>query len=156
MQAAIAERVDFYRLAASPKLDPKRRAGLGQYMTPAPIGRFMASLFDNLSGDLRVLDPGAGVGSLSAAIFERCCHESNDVHSVFLSCYEIEPALIDYLEETLQAAEIQGRRAGIEVTSQVQAEDFVYAHANVPDVDLLAPGGAAEAPFSHVIMKSTL
>ena len=68
MQLAFAETADFYRLDASLKLDPKRRSGLGQYMTPTPIGRFMASLFGNVSGDIRVLDPGAGVGSLSAAL----------------------------------------------------------------------------------------
>ena len=58
---ALAEAVDFYRIDASLKLDPDRRAALGQYMTPVPISRFMASLFSETHGDLRVLDPGARV-----------------------------------------------------------------------------------------------
>ena len=43
--AALAEIVDFYRVDASTKLDSAKRALLGQYMTPAPITRFMANLF---------------------------------------------------------------------------------------------------------------
>ena len=33
---ALAEVVDFFRIDASLKLDAKRRAALGQYMTPVP------------------------------------------------------------------------------------------------------------------------
>ena len=45
-----------------------KRAVIGQYMTPTPIGRFMAILFNDLAGKLHILDPGAGVGSLTAAL----------------------------------------------------------------------------------------
>ena len=45
IQTAFAETTEFYRIDAGLKLDPKKRSALGQYMTPAPIGRFMASLF---------------------------------------------------------------------------------------------------------------
>ena len=55
-QPAFADTTDFYRLDASLKLDPKRRSGLGQYMTPTPIARFMASLFSDVSGKVRLLD----------------------------------------------------------------------------------------------------
>ena len=66
---ALAEAVDFYRIDASLKLDPDRRAALGQYMTPVPISRFMASLFSETHGDLRVLDPGAAASGVE--------HENN-------------------------------------------------------------------------------
>ena len=62
---AFAETVDFYRVDTSLKLDTERRTALGQYMTPAPIGRFLASLFSVTREDPCVLDPGAGVGSLT-------------------------------------------------------------------------------------------
>ena len=51
-QAAFAETAEFYRVDASLKLNPKKRAVLGQYMTPTPIARFMASLFNDLTGEL--------------------------------------------------------------------------------------------------------
>lgn len=57
---AFVEAVDFYRIDASLKLDPDKRAALGQYWTPVPISRFMASLFSATHGDMRVLDPRGG------------------------------------------------------------------------------------------------
>ena len=107
IQSAFVEITEFYRVDAVMKLDPKRRTVLGQYMTPAPVGRFMASLFENMSDDRRVLDPGAGVGSLTAALVERICESSQKPRSAMFSCYEIEPLLIGYLQKTLDAAAIK-------------------------------------------------
>ena len=59
MQLALADTADCDRINASRKLDPMGLARLGQYMAPAPISRIMASLFCDVSGDVRVPDPGA-------------------------------------------------------------------------------------------------
>ena len=58
---ALAETTDIYRIGALLKLDAQRRVLLGQYMTPAPIGLFMASLFSKTRCDIRVLDSGGVV-----------------------------------------------------------------------------------------------
>ena len=84
---ALAEAADFYRIDASLTLDAKRRVALGQYMTPVQIGRFMASLCWDTLGALRVLDQGAGVGSLTAAFAERICAETAGPRSVEFVCY---------------------------------------------------------------------
>ncbi len=115
MQPALADTTDFYRLDAAKKLDPGVRARLGQYMTPAPIALFMASLFSDVSGDLRVLDPGAGVGSLTAALVDRCVREASRTRSAALHCYEIDPTLTDYLETTLNNARSCGNAAQIDI-----------------------------------------
>ena len=103
--AALAEIVDFYRVDASTKLDSAKRALLGQFMTPAPIARFMASLFSETCGDIRVLDPGAGVGSLTAALAERLCAVTLRPRSVEFVCYEVDQMLSGYLRDTLDQAE---------------------------------------------------
>ncbi|MCY3700971.1 MAG: hypothetical protein OXH46_15235 [Gemmatimonadetes bacterium] len=64
---APTEAADFYRIGASVKLDSTRRVALGKYVTPIQISWFMASLFSATREDLRVLDAGAGVGSLATA-----------------------------------------------------------------------------------------
>ena len=153
MRSAFAEIADFYRIDASLKLDPKRRSGLGQYMTPVSIGRFMASLFDAVSGEVRLLDPGAGVGSLSAAFIERCSYEAEKLRSVSLDCYEIEPVLIDHLESTLKEAEIQGRAAGIDVSGTLHTDDFILSAAYGPQKDLFRSTESGDEPFTHVIMN---
>ena len=69
--------VDRRRLEASRLLTLSDKAQLGQFMTPAAIAEFMASLFSpcNDTSEIRLLDPGAGVGSLTAAFVQRACHE---------------------------------------------------------------------------------
>ena len=55
---------------------------LGQYFTPGHIADFMASLFPkNDGGDIRILDPGAGIGILSCALAERIAAEKWNVGS---------------------------------------------------------------------------
>ena len=153
MQSAFVETADFYRVDASQKLDPNKRSGLGQYMTPVPICRFMASLFGDVSGDVRMLDPGAGVGSLSAAFVERSVHEEEKPRSISLICYEIEPLLIEYLETTLYEAESQSQAAGLEVSSMIRTEDFILALAKGSQEDLFGTTDTHGEMFTHVIMN---
>ena len=47
--------VTIARVHASLKLNPKKRAVLGQYMTPTPIGHFMAGLFSGLRENCKIL-----------------------------------------------------------------------------------------------------
>lgn len=152
-QAAISETTEFYRLDAALKLNPKRRSSLGQYMTPAPICRFMASLFSNLSGDLRVLDPGAGVGSLTSALVERLCEFTPKPASVLLACYEIEPLLIDYLHSTLQESVTNCRDSGIDARSELCTDDFILSHPLNLQTDLFRNQQDVVDGFTHVIMN---
>jgi len=151
-QGAFAETSEYYRVDAALKLDPEKRSMLGQYMTPAPIGRFMASLFTDLSGDLRILDPGAGVGSLTAAVVERLCNQPVKPRSVALICYEIEQLLSRYLSNTLKEAEIQCQAAQIKAISHIYEDDFILTHPAGPQADFFQDTGAPDY-FSHAIMN---
>ena len=93
-------------------------------MTPTPIARFIASLFNDLTGELHILDPGAGVESLTAALFERLCNAAVKPDSVELVAYEIEPLLIEYLRNTLAESQIQCQRAHIKSEYAVCKNDF--------------------------------
>src|SRR5207244_8329832 len=88
--------VDQTRLEANRQLNRKRKVELGQFMTPAGVAKFMASLFSEKEDAVRLLDAGAGVGSLTAAFIDRW--GSNVVN---VSLYEIDRTLASYLEETL-------------------------------------------------------
>ena len=153
MQPALTETTEFYRIAAALKLDPERRSGLGQYMTPAPIGRFMASLFADTSGDVRALDPGAGVGSLTAALVERYASGATKPRSISLTCYEIEPLLIDYLRTTLEEAERRSNASRIAAAGQIQPDDFILSHAVGAQANLFAEERRTPRRFTHAIMN---
>lgn len=65
-------------------------------MTPTSIAQFMTALFSEGSGEGRVLDAGAGVGSLCDAFINRWSGRD-----VSVSAYEIDPTMASYLRETL-------------------------------------------------------
>ena len=75
---------------------PDRKAELGQFMTPAHVARFMASLFSRRDGAVRLLDAGAGLGSLTTAFVDRWGADGTHV-----TAYEIDETLIPRLRNTL-------------------------------------------------------
>ena len=104
--------VDHARMEATSRLNPARRIEFGQFMTPDAVARFMASLFSERNGPVRLLDAGAGIGSLTAAFIRRWESERMAV-----SAYEIDPALAVYLRDTAGPLWPQcfrhGHRAGL-------------------------------------------
>ena len=89
--------IDQVRREASKLLDSKRRSELGQYMTPSSIAEFMASLF-SYHGRAKLLDAGAGVGSLTSAFFDQALREEISVDA---ETWEIDNTLGGYLKNTL-------------------------------------------------------
>ncbi len=152
-QPAFAEMSEFYRADAAIKLDPRRRSDLGQFMTPTPIARFMASLFEDVSADIHLLDPGAGVGSLTAAFVERISLEPRKPRAVTLTAYEIEPVLITYLHNTLGEAKEQCRNAQINAHTELWTEDFILDPKWVVQPDIFHPVRDMENGFTHVLMN---
>ena len=152
-QPAFADTSEFYRVDATLKLDPRRRSDLGQYMTPVPIARFMASLFSDVSGDIRLLDPGAGVGSLTAAFVERICAATTKPLSVSLLTYEIEPILTTYLRNTLDEAVVQCRQAQIKASVELYDEDFILGHVGGRQPDIFDLERRDSDGFSHALMN---
>ena len=113
----------------------------------------MASLFSDLTGKLHILDPGAGVGSLTAALVERLCDAAVKPDSVELMAYEIEPLLIEYLRNTLAESRLQCQRAHIKSEYAVCENDFILHHpANQADI-FGATNSPVDAAFSHIIMN---
>jgi adenine-specific DNA-methyltransferase len=123
----LLDHVDFLRIDASRRLDPAHRAEMGQFFTPPPVARLMASMFTKGTKKLTIIDPGAGVGSLSAALIAEVTRWDQKPLSITLAAYEIEPILIDYLHSTIE--EIAGvcRAEGIEFNGDVFPEDFIAA-----------------------------
>ena len=123
----ILETADFFRIDASSKLNEVRRSELGQFMTPAPIAAFMASLFNSFGTNVRLLDPGAAVGSLSAAVVDRICKTDPLVGTCSLVGYEVDEQFEEYLESTFQGAKRKAFDLGIGVETEVRANDFIIA-----------------------------
>src|SRR3989338_1036996 len=114
--------IDQIRREASSLLDSQRRSDLGQYMTPSPIAAFMASLF-SYNGRTRLLDAGAGVGSLTSAFLDKASHEGIDVD---VETWDIDNILGGYLKNTLDEYVRQGQG---KIKAHIHAADFIEGAA---------------------------
>lgn len=137
--------IDQIRLQASKQLDPLRRSQLGQYMTSTAIADFMASLFTHWPQNIRLLDPGAGVGSLTESFAERFLANATAGASLEAHCFEIEPLLHGYLSDHLREVEIRCKNQGHRFTSTIHKRDFI-AEASF-DIGMGAPR------FTHAILN---
>lgn len=88
------------------QVDSALRTRLGQFLTPPPVAAFLASMFEFAPGPGSLLDPGAGVGSLSAAFADRWVHEKDSPLSI--TAVEIDGPCFDPLRETLSEIEQAG------------------------------------------------
>jgi adenine-specific DNA-methyltransferase len=143
-QLTFAESAEYYRIDVGNKLEPKKRSALGQYMTPVPIARYMASLFEGIERDVRLLDAGAGVGSLTAAFGENLINRGLQPSSIHFTCYEIEPILKEYLENTLEEVVASCRDINFSAEYSLCPEDFIECEEH------LQPAGRS---FTHAILN---
>jgi adenine-specific DNA-methyltransferase len=125
---ALTAYVDFFRLEASRRLDPVRRVELGQFLTPLPVARLMASMLAAEQPTVRILDAGADVGFLSAALIADLCNRPLRPHAIHLTTYELDSGLIPYLTDTLAQSEATSKHASISLTSETSQEDFLVGH----------------------------
>lgn len=124
---ALVERVELLRRHASSDLEPARQAELGQFLTPSSIARLMASMFEAKGRCLRILDAGAGVGSLAAALVADLCSRRQPPMEISVVAFEIDPAMGDALRATLDLTAGHCKRAGVGFTSEIRREDFIGA-----------------------------
>src|SRR5262245_52755138 len=122
------------RVAALSNLDPATQNSLGQFFTPVRAAVLVASM-PRLpeAGTLRVLDPGAGSGMLSAALVSRVLDEVPDL-DVHLVAVECDAAVMPHLAETLEACKAHG--AG-KISFEIVDSDYLVASTGVSADDRL-------------------
>lgn len=135
----LVDSVDFFRLDASRKLDPMRRSGLGQFMTPPATAKLMASMFEAGHGELTLLDAGAGVGSLTAAFVSEVCSRESKPKLIRATLYEIDSELCEYLASTLQQCKQTCESAHVAFESHVMQVDFIDEGARLLRNEMFAP-----------------
>lgn len=104
------DQVDVLRRQIAGTTAREHKSAFGQFMTAAPIARFMASMFppQSHSRDARLLDAGAGVGSLASAFLDRYLAGELEFDSVDVTAFEIDPAVATHLNSVLESYAEQG------------------------------------------------
>jgi adenine-specific DNA-methyltransferase len=149
MTTFLTDSADIARVYYSSKLNLKQRSELGQFLTPATIARFMARQFSNLSGHIHLLDPGAGIGTLTAAVVERLLVNPDQVSSCTITAYEIEPIFLSSLNQTLTECCAALSNKGIQANYCLREENFIKASGemNLPLFKKAFPS------FTHTILN---
>lgn len=138
------------RMESWTALDPVTRRAQGQYFTPAALSVFIAGqlrLVAPTCDRVRILDPGAGVGSLGVALLQRFAAELPGAR-LHLTAVELDPKVLPALGKTRNAALAWAGERGIDLEFEIVHGDFIeWAAKNF--------GGLYEAPdrFDYVIMN---
>ncbi len=103
----------------------EQREELGQFLTPAPLADFMASMFGELPETVRLLDAGAGAGALTLAFISRCCEQRDGIRAIEASLYELDPDILDALNATMRKCQNQCDEASIRFTFTIHSADFI-------------------------------
>jgi adenine-specific DNA-methyltransferase len=134
------------------QLDPEVQSTLGQFFTPHAAADFIASLPVLPSeGTLKILDPGAGTGSLAASLVARIIREAPQL-KVHLVAVELDIQVSEALSSTLTDIEASAAAAGVTVTTQLVQDDFIdpiEPFANDFDVVIMNPPYAKLPAASH-------
>jgi len=119
--ASALQTIEMVRHEANRQLDPKQKSALGQFMTPSVVAKYMASLFATAGGGvIRLLDPGAGVGSLTAAFLQRFM-EQDGVNHIHATAYEIDAVMQSFLRGVLGEYGLAAEARGVCLSSEVIA-----------------------------------
>lgn len=134
--------IDALRRAVGKATSARHKAEFGQFMTPQTVAGFMAEMFGPLAGDqVRLLDAGAGIGSLSCAFLERCVTRAEAFGSVAVDAFEVDEALRLHLAESLL-----NYANWLPLDPRVEAGDFIEQA-----VDRLQFGPARH--YTHAILN---
>ncbi len=111
---------ELYSRAYSPEIRKHR----GQFFTPNKVSTFMASLFKIHNDTIRLLDPGAGTGILSAAFCERLLSD-NKIVNLTMDVYENDSNLLPFLKMTLESCKIKLAKRGYNVDYNIFEQDYI-------------------------------
>ena len=124
---------------------------LGRLFTKADTARLMAN-FCSLTEKhtVRVLDPGAGTGILTAALLERICQSPN-LREVDLVCYENDVTYLPMLKYNLDKIRRRVRKLyGVKLVVNILEENYILSGRESYTINLFRENADY---FDYVIMN---
>lgn len=107
----------------------KHKKDNGQFFTPTPIARLMASYCDLTKTSIRILDPGCGTAILTCALIEHLIESRNDIEIIDLVAYETDPDLISSSQKTLTYLKKWLLGKGVRLQYLLHIHDFILDNA---------------------------
>jgi len=148
---SLVDRIGICQDYAVTHLKKEQRSAMGQFLTPSPVARLMASMFRFKGQEhVRLLDPGAGAGMLAAATVEAACGQEHRPKAIHVTAFEVDPTLTKQLEITLTECDWYCQQFGIEFAHDLISEDFIEAGVSMLEQGLFSP---KLRPFGYVILN---
>ena len=116
---------ELLRIKANSELNPKVRSTLGQFFTPQPISLYMASLFNKIEGNILLLDPGCGSGSLTAAFVDEAIKRKK-INSINIDAFDVDSAIQPFIDETLVLCVEKLKKHGVSSNVNFILDDFIF------------------------------
>ena len=123
---------------ASSVIEKAHQRELGQFFTPAGVAEFMASLFSPLSPVIRLLDAGAGAGSLTKAFVESQLSHHAKPASIHVTVIESDKSILPQLLRTLDECKERCQKAGVDFDAELVDSDFIEYAADETSQGLFA------------------
>ena len=118
--------VEQARLRVSKNTEAKRKSQLGQFLTPTRTARFMADLFASKEcPECRLLDAGAGIGSLASAFLERCNDGELKFKTIEVTAFELDSLIHKELNDSLSSYKNR-----LPMVYKILGDDFIEQAGN--------------------------
>ncbi|MEO0011846.1 MAG: methyltransferase-endonuclease, partial [Cyanobacteriota bacterium] len=137
---------ELLRIKANSQLNPEVKSTLGQFFTPHPISLYMASLFKRIEGNVSLLDPGCGSGSLTAAFVDESLRRKK-IKSLEIHAFDIDSIIQPFINETLLLCVKKCKKHDVLINANFILDDFISSKAK--EIRLFKN----ECRYSHIIIN---
>ncbi len=128
------------RIQVSSKTKRENKSAKGQFFTPYSVASIMAN-FPKLTGEeIKILDPGAGMGCLTAAILKKILNKRKKPKRIHVTAVENDLTLIQELEQTLNDCFEVSQKHGVDFSYNIVTHDFITLACNDINDDLISCG----------------
>lgn len=109
----------------------KHKKEFGQFFTPTPIARLMASFSDLSRKKIKILDPGCGTAVLTCALIEHLKETQNEINNIDLVAYETDQELTQFAQKVLDYLKDWLFKKGINFNYVLHSTDFILDNSIV-------------------------
>ncbi len=143
-----------YATAFSKSTEKSKRKPLGQFFTPPEVAEYMASKVKLTSGEVSILDPCAGTGTLIAALCDKIMNTQTHSLRVIVHAYEVDPCLIPYLYKTLEHCKETFEKKGHEFEYFIIEENFIRKNSRYLGCNFNSKNSKGDLKYFDVVLSN--
>jgi len=154
------ERLTLTRLAStcahqfSKNTEKSKRTPLGQFFTPPEVADYMVGKIELTSGEVSILDPCAGTGTLIAALCDKVISTQINSLRVTVHAYEVDPCLAPYLCRTLKYCRETLEQKGHTFEYFIIRDNFIRKNSHYLDKNFNTNGAESDLEYFDIVLSN--